>query len=276
MLNMGTVSLGGLDHAVADVSNQTIHWPVCHVARDCAHLSSNVLPLAQSPDFVRIFLRRPILLKWTAEKVVELGFVTSLESVDTTGTFGVVFVRLARTGYESGVSMVVPMERVWMPFARAPQTDPSLLSWANRLPPFVFSSWYKRVFHDLFPPFDMSFIAKEGDDEGYQSSLGNLSDFDLPVEDSAPTHPTKRKRMGSIRSILNSPFRFRPPSLFSRKRLSPSSSLSGVTAPDMGILLSQSVEVHHPIPTRPISSSALVAQRAQLAGREGDKDASSF
>lgn len=128
MLDMGTVSLGGLDHAVADVSNQTIHWPVRHVSRDCAHLSSNVLPLAQRLDFVRIFLRRAILLKWTAERVVELGFVTSLESVDTTGTFGIVFVRLARTGYESGVSLEVPMERIWMPFARAPQTDPSLLS----------------------------------------------------------------------------------------------------------------------------------------------------
>lgn len=127
---MEVIVLNNLPIPIADILNRTVHLPVGEHESSANYLCSTLLSLACSRDLVRIFPRRPILLKWEAENVYELGMIDCLDAVDESGQRGVALFRLTRSNYMAGIMIVFPLERYWVPFARVPHVPPEHLSCA--------------------------------------------------------------------------------------------------------------------------------------------------
>lgn len=122
---MQSLPFSGQLYSVADLASQATRWPVSLPSTDSNHFISTIPPLSCSNDFVRFIPGRPILLDWTSEGVVELGVGHSLDSMDISAGRGMITIRLARTNFTAGISVVIPLERYWAPFACIPTYDES-------------------------------------------------------------------------------------------------------------------------------------------------------
>ena len=94
-------------------------WPVSLPSPSSEYFISTVpsLPLEANVCFVP---GRLVRLEWVLEGVSEIAMGYALDSVHSANGRGMVTIRLARTSFTVGVSVLIPLERYWGPYANVP------------------------------------------------------------------------------------------------------------------------------------------------------------
>ena len=94
-------------------------WPVSLPSPSSEYFISTIpsLPFEANICFVP---GRLVRLEWVLEGVSEIGMGYALDSIDSVNGRGMITIRLARTGFTVGVSVLIPLERYWGPYANVP------------------------------------------------------------------------------------------------------------------------------------------------------------
>lgn len=117
---MESVTLPDGHVAMVDVISMAYSWPVKVSDAYSSKFLTALPPLSSSKDFARVLPNRAIKLTWAQENVEEVGLVSGLESLDLVKEEGTVIFWLARSNFNIGIILVIPLDRYWGPHACIP------------------------------------------------------------------------------------------------------------------------------------------------------------
>lgn len=112
--------MDSLNTTPANRDDLIFSWPISLPSPSSEYFISTLPPLPSDADIL-FFPGRLVRLEWALEGVSEVGVGYALDSVDLVNGRGMITVRLARTEFAVGVSLLIPLERYWAPFAGTPR-----------------------------------------------------------------------------------------------------------------------------------------------------------